>query len=355
MQMERNRHLSDNENNDSDVTHDGEIEKVSYRFEDSGEAIAVLGVGDRFLRIVQESTDATVVARGSKVFIQGNPEEVSRLEGVFDRLRGIVAEGREVNAEDVRLLMSEGFVDELREHPKGDELILDTYQVRIRPRTKGQENYLRSILANPMTFCTGPAGSGKTYLAVAVAAHFLKQRRAQRVILTRPAVEAGESLGYLPGDLYDKVAPYFRPIYDALYEMLGFERTRKMIEDEIIEIAPLAYMRGRTLNKSFIILDEGQNTTIKQMKMFLTRLGPESRAVITGDITQIDLPADEQSGLIQACGLLNRIPGIGFTALTEKDIVRHHLVQRIVLAYEKEERKEREKANKRRYENKDRD
>ena len=349
--MERNRHLSDNENNDSDVTSNSEIEKISYRFEDSGEAIAVLGVGDRFLRIIQESTDATVVARGSKVFIQGNPEEVSRLEGVFDRLRGIVAEGREVNAEDARLLMSEGFVAELREHPKDDELTLDTFQVRIRPRTKGQENYLRSILANPMTFCTGPAGSGKTYLAVAVAAHFLKQRRAQRIILTRPAVEAGESLGYLPGDLYDKVAPYFRPIYDALYEMLGFERTRKMIEDEIIEIAPLAYMRGRTLNKSFIILDEGQNTTIKQMKMFLTRLGPESRAVIT----QIDLPPDQPSGLIQACGLLNRIPGIGFTALTEKDIVRHHLVQRIVLAYEKEEKKEREKANKRRHENNDGD
>jgi phosphate starvation-inducible PhoH-like protein len=207
---------------------------------------------------------------------------------------------------------------------------------------------MRSILQNPMTFSIGPAGSGKTYIAVAVAVHFLKTRRAQRIILTRPAVEAGESLGFLPGDLYEKVAPYFRPLYDALYEMLGVERTRKMIDEEIIEIAPLAYMRGRTLNKSFIILDEGQNTTIKQMKMFLTRLGPESRAVITGDVTQIDLPSDEPSGLIQAWGLLRGIPGIGFTELTEKDIVRHHLVQRIVLAYEKAEKVRRKNTDKHR-------
>jgi phosphate starvation-inducible PhoH-like protein len=336
--------LTENKNNNSEVTDDGDIEKIAYRFEDSGEAIAVLGVGDRFLRIIQESADATVVARGSKVIIHGSPDEVSRLENIFDRLRGVVAEGREVNAEDVRLMMSQGFAAEYKEHPKEEGLSLDTHQVRIRPRTKGQEKYLRSILEYPMTFCTGPAGSGKTYLAVAVAAHFLKLRRAQRVILTRPAVEAGESLGFLPGDLYEKVAPYFRPLYDALYEMLGVERTRKMIEDEVIEIAPLAYMRGRTLNKSFIILDEGQNTTIKQMKMFLTRLGPESRAVITGDVTQIDLPPDQESGLIQACRLLKGIPGIGFTELTEKDIVRHHLVQRIVRAYEQEENRNRENA-----------
>ena len=328
--------MTENKNNKSEASNDSEIEKVAYRFEDSGEAIAVLGVGDRFLRIIQESSDATVVARGSKVIIHGSPDEVTRLVSIFDKLRGIVAEGRDINVEDARLMMRQGFAAEYQEHPREEGLSLETHQVRIRPRTKGQEKYLRSILEYPMTFCTGPAGSGKTYLAVAVAAHFLKSRRAQRVILTRPAVEAGESLGYLPGDLYEKVAPYFRPLYDALYEMLGVERTRKMIEDEVIEIAPLAYMRGRTLNKSFIILDEGQNTTVNQMKMFLTRLGPESRAVITGDVTQIDLPPEQESGLIQACRLLNGIPGIGFAELTEKDIVRHHLVQRIVRAYERE-------------------
>jgi len=327
--------LTKNDNNNNEVTDDGDIEKIAYRFEDSGEAIAVLGVGDRFLRIIQESTDATVVARGSKVIIQGFPDEVARLENIFDKLRGVVAEGREINSEDVRLMMSQGFAAEYKEHPKEEELSLDTHQVRIRPRTKGQEKYLRSILEYPMTFCTGPAGSGRTYLAVAVAAHFLKLRRAQRVILTRPAVEAGESLGFLPGDLYDKVAPYFRPLYDALYEMLGVERTRKMIEDEVIEIAPLAYMRGRTLNKSFIILDEGQNTTVKQMKMFLTRLGFDSKAVITGDITQVDLPQHKPSGLIVVQSILKGIEGIHFLYLTEKDVVRHDLVQDIIRAYER--------------------
>jgi phosphate starvation-inducible PhoH-like protein len=314
-------------------------EKVSYRFADTGEAMAVLGVGDKFLRLVQELTEATVIPRGDKLIIQGDPNEVARIQELFDKLRGIVAEGRNINAEDIRLLMREGESRVPKESKEEDELILESWQIRVRPRTKGQEDYLRSILKNAMTFCIGPAGSGKTYLAVAVATHFLKMRRAQRIILTRPAVEAGESLGFLPGDLYEKVAPYFRPLYDALYEMLGVERTRKMIDDGVIEIAPLAFMRGRTLNKSFIILDEGQNTTNKQMKMFLTRLGPESRAIITGDVTQIDLPPEQPSGLKQAWGLLKGIPGIGFTELSEKDIVRHHLVQKIVLAYEKEEKK----------------
>ncbi len=313
------------------------LEKVSYKFADTGEAMAVLGVGDKFLRLVQELTKATVVPRGDKLIIQGDTREVCRLQEIFDRLRGIVAEGRDINTEDIRLLMRETEGAAVKEGQEKEELVLDSWQVRIRARTNGQEHYLKSILLNPMTFCIGPAGSGKTYLAVAVAVHFLKLRRAQRIILTRPAVEAGESLGFLPGDLYEKVAPYFRPLYDALYEMLGVERTRKMIDDGVIEVAPLAYMRGRTLNKSFIILDEGQNTTNKQMKMFLTRMGPESRAVITGDITQIDLPPDQPSGLKQAWRLLKGIPGIGFTELTERDIVRHHLVQKIVLAYEKEE------------------
>ena len=325
---------------DGKVVDDKEtMEKLSYRFGDTGEAMAVLGVGDRNLRIIQAATEATVVARGNRLLISGDADELARLQVIFDGLRGIVAEGRDVGPEDVRLLLREGPAVKVAESQAPEELVVDAYQVRIRPRTKGQDRYMQSIIKNPMTFCIGPAGSGKTYLAVAMAVNSLRTKRAQRIILTRPAVEAGESLGFLPGDLYEKVAPYFRPLYDALYEMLGVERTRKMIDEGTIEIAPLAYMRGRTLNKSFIILDEGQNTTVKQMKMFLTRMGPESRAVITGDITQIDLPKDIPSGLIQAWRLLKGISGIGFAELTDKDIVRHHLVQRIVLAYEEEEKR----------------
>jgi len=330
--------LEENEPKDNENQHTGEMDKISFRFDDTGEALAVLGVGDKNLRIIQGSTDATVVARGNKVLISGRPDEVNRLQGVLNGLRSIVAEGRDVGPEDVRLMLREGS-SEIKGTPAHEELSVDAYQVRIRPRTKGQEHYMRSVFGNPMTFCIGPAGSGKTYLAVAMAVNSLRTKRVQRIILTRPAVEAGESLGFLPGDLYEKVAPYFRPLYDALYEMLGVERTRKMIDDGTIEIAPLAFMRGRTLNKSFIILDEGQNTTVKQMKMFLTRMGPESRAVITGDVTQIDLPRDLPSGLIQAWRLLRGIAGIGFAELTEKDIVRHHLVQRIVHAYEEEEKR----------------
>ncbi len=319
--------------------------KLSYGFNDAGEAMAVLGVGDRNLRIIQENTRAKLVARGNKVLLSGSPDEVALLQFVFDNLRKIVDEGRDVGPEDVRLLMREGPQGGVVRKQQPEELVIDAYQIRIRPRTRGQDGYMRSILENPMTFCIGPAGSGKTYIAVAMAVNFLRTKRAQRIILTRPAVEAGESLGFLPGDLYEKVAPYFRPLYDALFEMLGVERTRKMIDDGTIEIAPLAYMRGRTLNKSFIILDEGQNTTLNQMKMFLTRMGPESRAVITGDVTQIDLPRDTPSGLNQAWRLLRGIPGIGFAELTEKDIVRHHLVQKIVLAYEREEKRLRAREN----------
>ena len=211
----------------------------------------------------------------------------------------------------------------------------------IKPRTPNQAQYVKNIVANDITFGIGPAGSGKTYLAVAAAVDALERQEVRRILLTRPAVEAGEKLGFLPGDLSQKVDPYLRPLYDALFEMLGFERVEKLMERQVIEIAPLAYMRGRTLNDSFIILDESQNTTIEQMKMFLTRIGFNSKAVVTGDITQIDLPRNVKSGLKHAVEVLNGVEGLSFNFFEAKDIVRHPVVARIVKAYEKNEEKER--------------
>lgn len=223
----------------------------------------------------------------------------------------------------------------------GKEVNIKTKKGMIKPRTPNQAQYVKNIVANDITFGIGPAGSGKTYLAVAAAVDALERQEVRRILLTRPAVEAGEKLGFLPGDLSQKVDPYLRPLYDALFEMLGFERVEKLMERQVIEIAPLAYMRGRTLNDSFIILDESQNTTIEQMKMFLTRIGFNSKAVVTGDITQIDLPRNVKSGLKHAVEVLNGVEGLSFNFFEAKDIVRHPVVARIVKAYEKNEEKER--------------
>ena len=223
----------------------------------------------------------------------------------------------------------------------GKEVNIKTKKGVIKPRTPNQAQYVKNIVANDITFGIGPAGSGKTYLAVAAAVDALERQEVRRILLTRPAVEAGEKLGFLPGDLSQKVDPYLRPLYDALFEMLGFERVEKLMERQVIEIAPLAYMRGRTLNDSFIILDESQNTTIEQMKMFLTRIGFNSKAVVTGDITQIDLPRNVKSGLKHAVEVLNGVEGLSFNFFEAKDIVRHPVVARIVKAYEKTEEKER--------------
>lgn len=223
----------------------------------------------------------------------------------------------------------------------GKEVNIKTKKGVIKPRTPNQAQYVKNIVANDITFGIGPAGSGKTYLAVAGAVDALERQEVRRILLTRPAVEAGEKLGFLPGDLSQKVDPYLRPLYDALFEMLGFERVEKLMERQVIEIAPLAYMRGRTLNDSFIILDESQNTTIEQMKMFLTRIGFNSKAVVTGDITQIDLPRNVKSGLKHAVEVLNGVEGLSFNFFEAKDIVRHPVVARIVKAYEKNEEKER--------------
>ena len=223
----------------------------------------------------------------------------------------------------------------------GKEVNIKTKKGVIKPRTPNQAQYVKNIVANDITFGIGPAGSGKTYLAVAAAVDALERQEVRRILLTRPAVEAGEKLGFLPGDLSQKVDPYLRPLYDALFEMLGFERVEKLMERQVIEIAPLAYMRGRTLNDSFIILDESQNTPIEQMKMFLTRIGFNSKAVVTGDITQIDLPRNVKSGLKHAVEVLNGVEGLSFNFFEAKDIVRHPVVARIVKAYEKNEEKER--------------
>ena len=235
----------------------------------------------------------------------------------------------------------------------GKEVNIKTKKGVIKPRTPNQAQYVKNIVANDITFGIGPAGSGKTYLAVAAAVDALERQEVRRILLTRPAVEAGEKLGFLPGDLSQKVDPYLRPLYDALFEMLGFERVEKLMERQVIEIAPLAYMRGRTLNDSFIILDESQNTTIEQMKMFLTRIGFNSKAVVTGDITQIDLPRNVKSGLKHAIEVLNGVEGLSFNFFEAKDIVRHPVVARLVKAYEKNEERERaEKEHRKQEENK---
>jgi phosphate starvation-inducible PhoH-like protein len=241
------------------------------------------------------------------------------------------------------MLLQESFMDEAElgasnEQQDGDEVIIHTRRKMIRPRGANQAAYVASIRDHDLAFGIGPAGTGKTYLAVACAVEALELEQVRRIVLVRPAVEAGERLGFLPGDLSQKVDPYLRPMYDALYDMIGAERVTRLIERNVIEIAPLAFMRGRSLNESFVILDEAQNTSVEQMKMFLTRIGFGSRAVVTGDVTQIDLPNGQPSGLKNATEVLAGVEGVAFTTFNRKDVVRHHLVQRIVKAYEDNER-----------------
>jgi phosphate starvation-inducible protein PhoH and related proteins len=333
---------------------DDEITTLTFHFRNDVEAVQVLGVADGNLRIIQQNTPARVVPRGSSVRISGPRGEVALVQQLLGLLVKRAQAGDELSEDDIeRFYNQERSKESEEEHTLElvaeeeiaagpvdrayDNLVIDGGLIKIRPRTTGQADYVRAMKENAITFCAGPAGTGKTYLAVAMAVNYLSRGIVQRIILTRPAIEAGESLGFLPGTFQEKVDPYFRPLYDALYEMLGVEKTRRLTEREVIEIAPLAYMRGRTLNKSFIILDEAQNTTARQMKMFLTRMGPRSRMVITGDPSQVDLPTLETSGLAHALNILSQITGIAFTRLDERDIVRHSLVQQIVEAYEESE------------------
>jgi len=295
----------------------------------------VCGQADEHLRQIERRLGIEINNRGNRFRLIGGQEAIRAAEQV---LKGLYeAAGEEaLDPRRVHLFLQESGVDVLVGGPGAEapETLIKTRRGLVRPRGPNQQEYMHRILTHDINFGVGPAGTGKTYLAVACAVDALERDRVRRVLLVRPAVEAGERLGFLPGDLAQKIDPYLRPLYDALYEMLGFERVAKLIERNVIEIAPLAYMRGRTLNESFIILDEAQNTTPEQMKMFLTRIGFGSTAVITGDVTQVDLPRGQASGLRQAAEVLGRVDGISFTFFSARDVVRHPLVQRIVNAYE---------------------
>ena len=321
------------------------VEK-KLQFSDLREARAVLGMKDEFLKTMQrEFPDCRIAVRGDTAMIVGSEQDVACVTEVFRVLRYLFRENTYLTTQHVRYsarLIKEGQSEAL--HNLYEDTVGISARGRlIKPKTLGQKRYVDSIRKNLVTFGIGPAGTGKTYLAVALAAFYLKNREVERIILTRPAVEAGEKLGFLPGDLQEKIDPYLRPLYDALADMFGYDQFQKMIDRNIIEVAPLAYMRGRTLEESFIILDEAQNTTREQMKMFLTRMGEGSRVVVTGDVTQVDLPRGKSSGLTHAAEILKDVEGVNICVLSEKDVVRHPLVMRIVRAYERDERREEER------------
>lgn len=291
------------------------------------------GQYDEHLRLIEQRLNITIRNRAEQFELLGPREQTRAAEQLLRRLYRETKHS-DLTPDTVHLFLQESSMQELSNPDSAQSSIsLRTRKGTIRPRGENQQNYVKSILAHDINFGVGPAGTGKTFLAVACAVDALERELVQRILLVRPAVEAGEKLGFLPGDLSQKIDPYLRPLYDALYEMLGFEHVTRLIEKQVIEVAPLAYMRGRTLSNSFIILDESQNTTIEQMKMFLTRIGFGSTAVITGDITQVDLPRGTASGLIHVTKVLQDVPGIGFTFFKSSDVVRHPLVQRIVEAY----------------------
>lgn len=312
---------------------------------DARRLASLCGKLDEHLAQISGRLGIEILNRGNEFNLSGSSPAVKAASKVIHALYQQTGEGTDITPELVHLQLREsGFNtntsaahgDNTVEFPQ-DEIVIRTGRSRIRPRGEHQRDYVRKVRRHDINFGVGPAGTGKTWLAVACAVDALERNDVQRILLVRPAVEAGEKLGFLPGDLTDKIDPYLRPLYDALYEMLGFEKVTKMMERLIIEVAPLAYMRGRTLNNSFVILDEGQNTTIEQMKMFLTRIGFGSKAVITGDVTQVDLPRHMKSGLMHAVEVLKDETQIGITHFDSSDVVRHPLVQRIVEAYEKYE------------------
>ncbi len=312
-----------------------ETKVVKIPLGNAAEGLAVFGPQDKYLRLVQAQVEASISSREAEIVISGPNEEVDSLEQLYHVLLQLVRGGYTPSERDV------GYALELARSMQAEELldlfkkeITTTYRGKpIRVKTIGQRHYVKTIRKLDIVFGIGPAGTGKTYLAVVLAVAALKEGSVKRIVLTRPAVEAGENLGFLPGDLQEKVDPYLRPLYDALHDVLGPEQTVKAMERGMIEIAPLAYMRGRTLDDAFIILDEAQNTTPEQMKMFLTRLGFGSKMVITGDVTQIDLPRGKNSGLIEAQRILKDIEEIGIIFFSEQDVVRHSLVQKIIVAY----------------------
>jgi phosphate starvation-inducible PhoH-like protein len=303
--------------------------------EDSTEAQNLFGQQDVYLKLIESNFDTRIVARGCNLEIIGDKQESERVARVFAELLGLLRNGHSINPDDVKYVirMIKGGKDLDLGEIVSEGIHVFSNKV-IRPKTRGQKIYVSAMQKYDLVFGIGPAGTGKTYLAMAMAVSALKRGEIGRIILTRPAVEAGERLGFLPGDMLAKVDPYLRPLYDALYDMMPLDKIEALMEKNVIEVAPLAFMRGRTLNNSFVILDEAQNSTSEQMKMFLTRLGFDSRAVVTGDVTQIDLPTDKKSGLLEAQSILTGIDGIKFSYLTVEDVVRHELVRKIIEAYE---------------------
>lgn len=303
------------------------------------QTVSLFGSFDENIKLIESQYNVRVISRGSEIKVSGDAENVSKAVRAISGLLMLINRGEALSEQNVRYVLSlvnEGNEDKLTEMT-GDCVCITAKGKPIKPKTLGQKRYLECIKNNTITLGAGPAGTGKTYLAVAMAVNAFRAKEINRIILTRPAVEAGEKLGFLPGDLQQKVDPYLRPLYDALFDMLGAESFQRYQERGSIEVAPLAYMRGRTLDDSFIILDEAQNTTREQMKMFLTRLGFNSKIVVTGDITQIDLPDGKKSGLVEAMKILKGIDDIAINVFTEKDVVRHRLVQDIIKAYEKQE------------------
>ncbi len=311
-------------------------ETVTITFEDVHEAQRLLGREHELVRLIQAPGDVQVVARGAELRLTGAAPVVDALRRAVEALLTVVREGGVVGPDEMRYVLEQARTGA---PPDPGMLLYDEVPVApskppVRTKTRGQQRYMRAMAEHDITFSIGPAGTGKTYLAVAMAVHAYLAKQVERLVLCRPAVEAGEELGFLPGDLQQKVFPYLRPLYDALHDMMSCEAATRLQATGQIEVAPLAYMRGRTLNNCFVILDEAQNTTSEQMRMFLTRLGRRSRAVITGDVTQIDLADPRRSGLVEAETLLRTIPGLGFVHLDRSDVVRHRLVQEIINAYE---------------------
>jgi phosphate starvation-inducible PhoH-like protein len=313
-----------------------ENNKTRLIFSDINLASQLFGEYNKNLKRIAELTDVSIHARGNTIFIEGDSIAENLVKKILNQLYGLLKDGYPIYPNDVeyavRILSEDDRI-------KLKDIFLDTVYITSKkrpviPKSQAQKEYIDAIRSSDMVFGIGPAGTGKTYLAMAMAVAAFSKGKVNRIILTRPAVEAGEALGFLPGDLAQKIDPYLRPLYDALHDMMTFEKVSSLIEQGVIEVAPLAFMRGRTLNDSFVILDEAQNTTSEQMKMFLTRIGFSSKSVITGDITQIDLPVDKPSGLIEAKSILQEIEGIKFIFFSKKDVVRHGLVQKIIKAYE---------------------
>lgn len=311
---------------------------VRLTIPDSVDAALLMGPADSLLRRIEAATDAIITVRGNVVSIEGDPEEIHDLTAVFTQLIQLAEAGEVPNETDVDLALAavaEKGAPLLRER---DAILMSWKGIAVKPKTEGQKRYVEAVRTHEITFAAGPAGTGKTYLAVALAVAALRRHEVERIVLTRPVVEAGESLGYLPGTLEEKIDPYVRPLYDALFDLIGQETTLSLVEQGTIEVAPLAFMRGRTFSNAYVILDEAQNTTPVQMKMFLTRLGFHSRFVVTGDSTQRDLKG--QSGMESVRQILSGIPGIAFLDLGRADVVRHSLVARIIEAYDKAARKD---------------